>query len=589
VSSMKLKKFSMILLVMLIFVSATYAADGDYKIPEVVKDITVNEDGSVHITEKIVYDIEGSVNGVYRDIPLSGKQSVRNISVKTPGYYNTLEVQRSTNSTLLRVWLYEDMAKTRKTENAKVEVTYDYIIRKGVKVYNDIAEMQYMTWGGKWDSKVEHMESNIHIPGNKNDIEYWNNPEDKVVSSQWTSEDTLTTKLENIDAHTTFEQRLLMPKKYIKNTTFAQVIHIDAKQRIEEDQRKYKEEHDQQNSINIIAWTILGVLLLIPFGIYGFFGREPKIEYNAEYEYDLPTDATPLQVNYLINGNVGVITNDAMYATILDLINRKYFKIVANDAENTIIRQTNKDTGDLKEYELSLIDFLSSFAQDGDISIGYVGKRSHHQQFQNFSTKWYKQAREETSSTWRKQYFDDKGSNLLLYCGIMFWVLFIITAIGITFKLIPTYLAIVALVSMFVFMFGAVLLFVVPNTVPGRWTPEGKEFHDKWKNFEKYIKDYSLINERPPSSIQVWGKYLIYASALGCADQVTKNMKEYFKSIDIVEDSLNDSSAVSFAYYNGFSHVESSFNTISQSESDSSGSIGSSGSGGFGGGGGGTF
>jgi len=157
------------------------------------------------------------------------------------------------------------------------------------------------------------------------------------------------------------------------------------------------------------------------------------------------------------------------------------------------------------------------------------------------------------------------------------------------FMLIPAYLTTLALVSMFVFMFGAVLLFVVPNTVPGRWTPEGKEFHDKWKNFEKYIKDYSLINERPPSSIQVWGKYLIYASALGCADQVTKNMKEYFKSIDIVEDSLNDSSAVSFAYYNGFSHVESSFNTISQSESDSSGSIGSSGSGGFGGGGGGTF
>ena len=581
----------MIVLLILLFllVPVTIAGDGDYKIPSVVKDVTVNDDGSVHISEKIVYDIEGSVNGVYRNIPLTGRQSVRNISVKTPGYYNTLEVDRNDNSTILRVWLYEDKDKTRKTENARVEVTYDYTIRKGVKVYNDIAEMQYMTWGSEWNSKVDSMESNIHVPGTKNDIEYWNNPGDNVVSSQWTSDDTLTVKLENIDAHTSFEQRILMPKNYIKNTTFAQVIHVDAKQRIEDDQRKYEEEHNKQNIIVTLAWTILGLLLLVPFGIYWFFGREPKIEYNAEYEYDLPSDATPLQVNILINGNVGVITDDAMYATILDLINRKYFKIVVNDRDNTIIRQTGKDMGHLREYELSLIDFLSSFAQDGDISIGYVGRRSHYHQFQRFSAKWYKQAREETSDTWIKQYFDDRGSNLLLYCGIMYWILFILTIIGMEFMLIPAYLTTLALVSMIVFMIGAVLLFIVPNTVPGRWTSEGKEFYDKWKNFEKYIKDYSLIKERPPSSVQVWGKYLVYASALGCADRVTKNMKQYFKSVNIAEDTFTDSNAVSFAYYNGFAHVESSFNTLSESESDSSGSIGSSGSGGFGGGGGGTF
>ena len=155
---------------------------------------------------------------------------------------------------------------------------------------------------------------------------------------------------------------------------------------------------------------------------------------------------------------------------------------------------------------------------------------------------------------------------------------------------LPSYLAEVFIVAMFIFMFAPIALFLVPNTIAGRWTPKGKEFHDKWKNFEKYMKDYSLIEERPPASVQVWGKYLVYASALGCASEVTKNMKKYFRTRDMIGDSFDNDTVASFVYYNGFSHVESSFHTLSQSESsDSSSGIGSSGGGGFGGGGGGTF
>jgi uncharacterized membrane protein len=132
------------------------------------------------------------------------------------------------------------------------------------------------------------------------------------------------------------------------------------------------------------------------------------------------------------------------------------------------------------------------------------------------------------------------------------------------------------------------VMFFIPNTFAGRWTPEGKEFHDKWKSFENYINDYSLIKERPPASIQVWGKYLIYAAALGCADEVSKNMKEYFDLKQISIDTFYDSNVVYFAYWGGFNHMESSFSSLMHTNTDSGG-IGSVGGGGFGGGGGGTF
>ena len=118
-----------------------------------------------------------------------------------------------------------------------------------------------------------------------------------------------------------------------------------------------------------------------------------------------------------------------------------------------------------------------------------------------------------------------------------------------------------------------------------------KKYHDRWKNFEKYLKDFSLINEQPPKSVAVWGKYLVYAAALGCADEATKNMKQYFSAREM-SDVLETSDVTEFAYHGGLHHMETSFVSLSSSDSDSSGgsdSIGSSGGGGFGGGGGGTF
>ena len=39
----------------------------------------------------------------------------------------------------------------------------------------------------------------------------------------------------------------------------------------------------------------------------------------------------------------------------LDLINRKYLKVISSNEEDTIIRQTEKDTSNLKSYENILL------------------------------------------------------------------------------------------------------------------------------------------------------------------------------------------------------------------------------------------
>ena len=126
---------------------------------------------------------------------------------------------------------------------------------------------------------------------------------------------------------------------------------------------------------------------------------------------------------------------------------------------------------------------------------------------------------------------------------------------------------------------------MLPEDIFGQWTEKGRVFYLKWKNFKKFLKDNSLINEHPPESIVVWKQYLIYGAALGVADNVYKSMKLQEKNISDYDDDL-----FLYHHYGGYYMMHEAFRTgeSSANPSSDSGSFGSIG-GGSGGGGGGAF
>ena len=110
---------------------------------------------------------------------------------------------------------------------------------------------------------------------------------------------------------------------------------------------------------------------------------------------------------------------------------------------------------------------------------------------------------------------------------------------------------------------------------------------------KKYLKEFTLINERDMQEVTLWKDYMVWATLFGCASKVVKQMKkinpEYFKMDDI---------ASQLAYSATVPEVTKVFTTathsayskyMSSSYSDSSDSSRSSGGGGYasrGGGGG---
>ena len=112
-------------------------------------------------------------------------------------------------------------------------------------------------------------------------------------------------------------------------------------------------------------------------------------------------------------------------------------------------------------------------------------------------------------------------------------------------------------------------------------------------DLQHFLEDFSLINERQPIEVHLWQDYLVFAALFGIADQVAKDLKQFYPQQAIqFEQSLGGSDFYTTIWLvNNFSHnYQSSLNSAisaSSSRSSSGGGGGSSsgGGGGFSGGG----
>ena len=127
----------------------------------------------------------------------------------------------------------------------------------------------------------------------------------------------------------------------------------------------------------------------------------------------------------------------------------------------------------------------------------------------------------------------------------------------------------------------------------GKYTATGTAENRKLVGFKKFLEETTLIKERTTPEVALWQEYLIFASLLGIADKVAKELKDINPVVFEQAYSMNytDMSRV-IQLTNSYSNVLSRYAYVPSTSSYSGGSIGGfsrSGGGGhssFGGGGG---
>ena len=593
---MNYKKIAGIIILALILLSAanaTYAKDKEYNIIDALIDLTVHEDGLLHVNESYTYSFKGEFNGVYRDIPLKQGESVENLKVNIDGAYGNYEVSDDNGKKHVKVYLWADEAHTKKIHDQNVKITYSYDMKNIVTLYNDVGSLQYKLWGEDWDSDVNKITANIHLPGDK-DIVYYLNPE-YYNSSDSINGNTINIVTKNIPKDKFYELQVLMPLNDFKNAQYAKHVDIPGKEQIMQKQADYKQSVGFWGNVFNILSTIC---IISPFSlilVYLKYGREPKVDYNGIYERELPTNDSPAVVNALLNrSSIGKPDMKGFEATIMDLIDRKVFKIIIEESEHTsdlILEFDENQYSELSIDEQKVFDLLNTFAYDNKLNVSELSSELNNEYngklFAEKFDEWKGIIEDECIGKDRlSEFFNNTGtrlSSVFTGCGLVFAALLFIISIFSSHPAAKN--AIFAAIFLGII---SVIVGLIPEDIFGHWTAEGRVYYLKWMNFKKFLKDNSLIKEHPPESIVIWNKYLVYGTALGVADEVYESMKLY--KPDVYEDDYYYSDLYRFHSYSGLIILNSAFNTGISASTPSSdiGDFGDIG-GGSGGGGGGAF
>ncbi len=589
-----------------IFTSVNFAEDGDrsYSVPFANINLYIQENGSIHVVETLHYSFSGTYRGVNRYIPLKTGESIENLKITTKGAYSTFNSSRNGDQEDITVYIYSNSEKTIPVTNKNVEVTYEYDFLNVINLYNDGATLHYTLWGSGWDFNLGKLNTYVHL-NNNTGVKYWFNPSDLVLNDNWDG-NTVRSTSNPINSGDLLELRMVLPKNYFNDPTYAKINEGNGVASFENIQKEY------EDGINFfgVFYNVLAILMIliaiIPVFIYFKYGREPKITYQGIYEHEPPTKESPAFVNALYKGNVGSVDMNAFKATILNLVNKKYIKMEnfddnysaksKNEDESnspSIIFDDSLDKSNLENSEKRAFDVLKVFADNQNKLDLHKFENDmkdefHAKKFREYFKTWSSDVEYEANSGIEKL-FISKGYDLARIVGFIGialsgLLLFLILTGFIPFNFVES-LSNLFYASIFLIIVSIITV-ILPNHIFGRWTIEGRENEEKWNNFKKYLNDFSLIKEHPPSSIAIWNKYLVYATALGVAKSVQKAMEKL-----IPGEVLDSSDGYIFYSYGGtyllFSSFDSGISTANSADSNSGGGGGFGG--GSGGGGGGAF
>ncbi|MEG2053762.1 MAG: DUF2207 domain-containing protein, partial [Oscillospiraceae bacterium] len=59
-------------------------------------------------------------------------------------------------------------------------------------------------------------------------------------------------------------------------------------------------------------------------------------------------------------------------------------------------------------------------------------------------------------------------------------------------------------------------------------TNKGKENAVQIEAFKRYLLDFTIINERKPVEVELWNDYLVFATLMGIADEVSSSFNDLY-------------------------------------------------------------
>ena len=601
---MRLRHLTILLLLPLL------AAAKSYYFPDVRTEVTLLADGSAHLVQERTYSFDGSFSWADIDLRKQGATDIRlnRLAMKTDAGWQDVEPQELTNTarSLYIRWGYS-------AEDEERTFLLDYTVVGAVRRYADVAEFYWKVIEDEHE-RMGRIAVRVVLPVPSPSLfkVYVHSAAPPGGLTFARTMDTAYIEQAGIPKNAFVEVRALSgPDIYPQITQITQNSYARI---LAEEKRNFL-----SASLKTYFFLPLGLLLLIPLPLillivfYRKYGREPKLSYEAIYEHEPPREAPPCVVPLILHQkpDKSSLTQplfSGMMATLLDLARR-----------GAVVVQETKE-GHHTRYSFRLVkpevaEKAGGFAP-GVLEFFFGRVAGGRAEFDETDLKDYGRGNsiavrafvgeifDAGMAWWRKALgtdFVERASSkaygtftlLVLVCVGLGAYSFVSGLSSVMFFESSTRLIITAVVGGLVFV-----VFLGLGSAILRWTETAYLEHRRWKNFRKFLSDFSAIEQAPVNLLAIWEQYYVYAVALGVATEFLKHVTKLAEqrgsglALPIWYIAAGGAHGASFASMgqglSGFSSFASNLSGMMSSFSTASSSGGGFSGGGGGGGGGGS-
>lgn len=644
-----LRALSLPALIALVALAATFAfphaAHADtYALPSVHVQAQVMENGDLFVTEARTFEFEDSVNGVYWDIPLAqneqgapssitvlsvhelddapeneaearrAAQPMREVPSANAGDSDAYTVESQGDSLRLKVFLPRE-------DGDETTVWVSYMIEGSVMAWPDTAELYWQFIGSEWEEDAENVYLDVTFAGaaqgtpaatgaSDANLRAWGHgPLDGEVSLDAAKPDDPHVTLETpvVRAGQFAEVRATFPIDWVPGLAPSGEPRLESV--LSEEAAWAEEANAQREGARQVAFAGTAVLTVAPaimLGVVVYLRKtryaSPKPVFDETYFRDLPSNDHPAVLSALVYS--GTVQDCAFVATLMKLTDDRVIKI--KHETRTEDRFLGLGEKKVEEYSIELaareriadpIDLAAI-----DLYFGPDAKNGDEVRFGAFQNQ---ESAGEYMQSFKDQVLAELERRNLTNLAPD------------TFRYAPA-----ALAALFVFGCTAFAIFTdgvnLPLIILGGalaiaaaviaertkvHSPEAVELLNRCQALERWLEDFTNLDEAVPDDLILWNKMLVLAVAFGVSDEVLRQLADAVP-VDLREDENGMYYYPSYWWYYSHGSLHSPMSemhdayqaTVAElaSSSDSSaggfgGGFSGGGGGGVGGGGGGTF
>lgn len=515
-------------------------------------DVTLNEDGSIDVTETHNVDFSARFDNpwwnYYKSVSTnSGKSYLTDVKIKLDG--RELEVIRNGKDPDN----FDEYDKRKYADNGYVYKRNSYYevgvymsqFTSGVKVislsyhltnvmiqYTDCAGFYYKFVDEDNEMDYEKISATVRFAEeNRNDLSLWThleygNGEGVFPDGETVSQVNYT--VTDLTAGEFFETRLLLPSE-----NYSPENHVSAtRQNIFDEEENWRASFERKvkllKAVNVIDYigivivAVATVLLIILFRKK----REPhKDDTVPPYVREIPDGWSAGEMAPLYHYYKKYDVSDGISATILELFRKKVIAIKTGEKKKeATISIVNQNPVGLLPHEFTVYAMLKRVSGGQPFTMKQFEKTA--QRNPEAFAKYIEEFKKLTLNKLKaKRYLpstsDDKYGNTMSAIGSVFVVFGVLICF---LSLVTGVFAHISFTGL-AFLVGGIAFFIAKSKQKQPLTKGGQHQHDVFLALGKFMTEFSNMDRHELPAIAIWEEYMVYATAMGIADEVEKQIE----------------------------------------------------------------